>query len=117
MLPLMRFDHDTEVLRTYAEKRGFEASEAKLVQETDPAFIAKVQGLTRKLLPELWPFDYGRFEFRFNPVTGEINFLEVNLQCNIWSQRVIGKVCRFGGLVRYPELLETILAGSMARQG
>lgn len=116
MLPLMRFDHDTEVLRTYAEKRGFEASEAKLVQETDPAFIAKVQGLTQQLLPELWPFDYGRFEFRLNPATGEINFLEVNLQCNLWSQRVIGKAAVLAGWT-YPELLETILAGSMARQG
>ncbi len=116
MLPLMRFDHDTEVLRTYAEKRGFEASEAKLVQETDPAFIAKVEGLTAKLLPELWPFDYGRFEFRLNPATGEINFLEVNLQCNLWSQRVIGKAAVLAGWT-YPELLETIIAGSMARQG
>lgn len=116
MLPLMRFDHDTEVLRTYAEKRGFEASEAKLVQETDPAFITKVQGLTQKLLPELWLFDYGRFEFRLNPTTGEINFLEVNLQCNLWSQRVIGKSAVLAGWT-YPELLETILAGSMARQG
>lgn len=116
MLPLMRFDHDTEVLRTYAEKRGFEASEAKLVQETDPAFIAKVQRLTAKLLPELWPFDYGRFEFRLNPATGEINFLEVNLQCNLWSQRVIGKAAVLAGWT-YPELLETIIAGSMARQG
>jgi D-alanine-D-alanine ligase len=116
MLPLMRFDHDTEVLRTYAEKRGFEVSEAKLVQETDPAFVAKVQGLTRQLLPELWPFDYGRFEFRFNPATGGINFLEVNLQCNLWSQRVIGKAAILAGWT-YPELLETILAGSMARQG
>ncbi|MES2782738.1 MAG: phosphoribosylglycinamide synthetase [Pseudomonadota bacterium] len=115
-LPLMRFDHDTEVLRTYAEKRGFEASEARLVPETDPAFIKQVQDLTGKLLPELWPFDYGRFEFRFNPVTGEINFLEVNLQCNIWSQRVIGKAAILAG-ISYPELLETILAGAMARHG
>ena len=116
MLPLMRFDHDTEVLRTYAEKRGFEASEARLVQETDSEFIAKVEGLTAKLLPELWPFDYGRFEFRLNPATGEINFLEVNLQCNLWSQRVFGKAAGLAGWT-YPELVETILAGSMARQG
>jgi D-alanine-D-alanine ligase len=115
-LPLMRFDHDTEVLRTYAEKRGFEASEAKLVQETDVAVIASVQDLTARLLPELWPFDYARFEFRLNPATGEIHFLEVNLQCNIWSQRVIGRSAAIAGWT-YPELLETILAGSMARQG
>lgn len=115
-LPLMRFDHDTEVLRTYAEKRGFESTEAKLVQETDTHIIGQVEGLTRKLLPELWPFDYGRFEFRLNPTTGEMNFLEVNLQCNIWSQRVIGKSAVLAG-ISYPELLETILAGAMARQG
>lgn len=115
-LPLMRFDHDTEVLRTYAEKRGFDATEARLVPETDPALISKVHVLTEALLPELWPFDYGRFEFRLNPATGEINFLEVNLQCNIWSQRVIGKAAVLAGFT-YPELLETILAGSMARQG
>ncbi len=115
-LPLMRFDHDTEVLRTYAEKRGFEQSEARLEPEQDPALIAKIQHLTSILLPELWPFDYGRFEFRMNPVTGEINFLEVNLQCNIWSQRVFGKAAVLAG-ISYPDLLETILAGSMARQG
>lgn len=115
-LPLMRFDHDTEVLRTYAEKRGFEASEARLVPEENEAIIRKIHELTGRLLPELWPFDYGRFEFRFNPATREINFLEVNLQCNIWSQRVIGKAAVLAGL-SYPELLETILAGSMARQG
>lgn len=115
-LPLMRFDHDTEVLRTYAEKRGFEATEARLVQETDPTLIARVHDMTAKLLPELWPFDYGRFEFRLNPATGDINFLEVNLQCNIWSQRVIGTAAGLAGM-SYPELLETILAGSMARQG
>ncbi len=115
-LPLMRFDHDTEVLRTYAEKRGFESTEAKLVQETDAALIARVHEMTARLLPELWPFDYGRFEFRLNPATGDINFLEVNLQCNIWSQRVIGTAAGLAG-ISYPELLETILAGSMARQG
>ena len=56
-LPLMRFDHDTEVLRTYAEKRGFEASEARLVPEENEAIIRKIHELTGRLLPELWPFD------------------------------------------------------------
>jgi D-alanine-D-alanine ligase len=116
MLPLMRFDHDTEVLRTYAEKRGFEATKAKLVQESDPEFIAKIEGYTRALVPEVAPFDYSRWEYRYNPATGEVNFLEVNLQCNLWSQRVIGKAALIAGCA-YPELLETILAGAMAREG
>jgi D-alanine-D-alanine ligase len=115
-LPLMKFEHDTEVLRTYAEKRGFASSEAKLVRETDEALIAKIHAMTSALIPELAPFDYGRFEYRFNPHTGGIQFLEVNLQCNLWSQRVIGKSASLAGL-SYAELVETILAGSMARAG
>ncbi len=115
-LPLMKFEHDPDVLRTYAEKRGFEASAAKLVAETDPTFTAKIHAMTAKLIPELAPFDYGRFEFRLNPATGDVNFLEVNLQCNLWSQRVIGKSALLAGIT-YPELVETILAGSLARAG
>jgi D-alanine-D-alanine ligase len=115
-LPLMRFDHDTEVLRTYDEKRGFKQSEARLVQEMDPDLIAQVEGMTEKLLPELWPFDYARFEFRFNTATREFNFLEVNLQCNLWSKRVIGQSALLAGM-EYPDLLETIIAGSLARKG
>ena len=115
-LPLMRFDHDPDVLRTYAEKRGFAASKATLVQELDPELIAEVRAMTAKLLPELWPFDYARFEFRFNAATREFQFLEVNLQCNLWSQRVIGKAALLAGM-DYPALLETIIAGSLARQG
>jgi hypothetical protein len=34
------------------------------------------------------PFDYGRFEFRVDLDTGDVNFLEVNLQANLWSQKV-----------------------------
>jgi D-alanine-D-alanine ligase len=115
-LPLMRFDHDPDVLRTYAEKRGFAQTKATLVQEMDSALIAEVQGMTAKLLPELWPFDYARFEFRFNAETRSFQFLEVNLQCNLWSQRVIGKAALLAGM-DYPTLLETIIAGSLARQG
>jgi D-alanine-D-alanine ligase len=115
-LPLMKFEHDPDVLRTYAEKRGFAESAAKLVQEMDAGFIAKIHDMTMKLIPELAPFDYGRFEYRLNPATGEVNFLEVNLQCNLWSKRVIGQSALIAG-VSYPELVETILAGSMARAG
>jgi D-alanine-D-alanine ligase len=115
-LPLMRFDHDPDVLRTYAEKRGFEQTKATLAQEMDPELIAEVQAMTAKLLPELWPFDYARFEFRFNAETRTFQFLEVNLQCNLWSQRVIGKAALLAGM-DYPTLLETIIAGSLARHG
>ena len=116
ILPLMRFDYDPDALRTYAHKRGFEKSSAVLVQETDERVIATVQDYTRRLLPELAPFDYGRFEFRMDEETGEIAFLEINLQCNIWQPRVIGTSAKIAGFT-YPELMETIIASSLMRQG
>ncbi|HKX79224.1 MAG TPA: phosphoribosylglycinamide synthetase [Novosphingobium sp.] len=115
-LPLMRFTFDPDALRTYAHKRGFEKSDARLEQELDESVIAKVAQYTRALLPELSPFDYGRFEYRLDAETGEIRFLEVNLQCNIWAPRVIGTSAGLAGFT-YPELLETIIASSLMRQG
>ncbi|MEL7197252.1 MAG: phosphoribosylglycinamide synthetase [Pseudomonadota bacterium] len=116
LLPLMRFNYDPNAVRYYEEKRGLTSSDAKLEQETDPAIIAKVHRMTAPLIEELSPFDYGRFEFRLNTRTGDISFIEVNLQCNIWQPRVIGTSARIAGL-EYPELLETILAYSMLRCG
>ncbi len=116
LLPLMRFTFDPDALRTYAHKRGFEKSTARLEQEHDRDVIAKVAEFTRSLLPELAPFDYGRFEFRLDTDTGDISFLEVNLQCNIWQPRVIGTSAAIAGFT-YPELLETILTASLLRQG
>ncbi len=115
-LPLMRFDFDPDALRTYAHKRGFEKSSAKLAQEHDPRVIETVADYTRRLLPELSPFDYARFEYRMDAQTGEIRFLEVNLQCNIWQPRVIGTSAKIAGFT-YPELMETIIASSLLRQG
>jgi D-alanine-D-alanine ligase len=116
LLPLMRYNFDPDALRTYAQKRGFEKSEAKLVPEADPAVLAKVADFAQRLMPELWPFDYGRFEFRLDIDSGELFFLEVNLQCNIWEPRVISTAARSVGFT-YPELLETIIACSLDRQG
>ncbi len=115
-LPLMRFTYDPDALRTYAHKRGFEKSSAKLEQELDSHVIETVAEYTRRILPELSPFDYGRFEYRLDIETGEISFLEVNLQCNIWAPRVIGTSAGIAGFT-YPELLETIIASSLMRQG
>jgi D-alanine-D-alanine ligase len=116
LLPLMRYTYDPDALRTYAQKRGFEKSEARLEQELDGEVLRKVDAFATQLLPELWPFDYGRFEFRLDIDTGEIAFLEVNLQCNIWAPRVIATSARLAGF-SYPELLETIIASSLDRQG
>jgi D-alanine-D-alanine ligase len=116
ILPIMTFEHDPNVLRTYGEKRGFEASKAQLVPLEDEALAGRLRFYVETLIPELWPFDYGRFEFRVNRDTGDVRFLEVNLQANIWSRRVIGQSAARAGL-SHPELIETILCHSLVRQG
>ena len=116
ILPIMTFEHDPDVLRTYGEKRGFEESGARLVPMEESALSEELRRYTRLLIPELWPFDYGRFEFRVNRDTGEVHFLEVNLQANIWSKRVIGQSAALAGL-SHPDLIETIVCQSLVRQG
>ena len=62
------------------------------------------------------PFDYGRFEFRFDAATGELNFLEVNLQANLWSEKVLGRSAARAGLTQ-SQLIETILYEGLRRHG
>jgi D-alanine-D-alanine ligase len=77
---------------------------------------ARLEHHARLMLPELWPFDYGRFEFRHDRASGELRFMEVNLSCNLWSKKTVSGAARLLG-VSHAELVETILAHSMLRQG
>ena len=104
-------------MRSYEEKRGLVAVEDDpLKQIDDPELVKRLEAHTRTLLGELWPFDYGRFEYRYDPATGDIRFMEVNLSCNLWSKKTISRAGRAVGM-SHAELVETILAHSMLRQG
>jgi D-alanine-D-alanine ligase len=118
LLPPMGYFPEVPGIRTYEEKRGLvEADdEDPLRIVDDPALVERLNGAVRALLPELWPFDYGRFEFRFDPATGDIRFMEVNLSCNLWSKKTISRSARTLG-VSHARLVETILAHSLLRQG
>lgn len=103
--------------RSYEEKRNLVLTEddpLELVE--DNALVARLEAHTRALLPELWPFDYGRFEYRYDPASGDIRFMEVNLSCNLWSRKTISRAAGSIG-VTHVELVETIIAHSMERQG
>ncbi|HEX8622772.1 MAG TPA: phosphoribosylglycinamide synthetase [Allosphingosinicella sp.] len=104
--------------RSYEEKRGLVQSEDEdpLRIVDDPSLAERLNGAVRALLPELWPFDYGRFEFRYDPATDDIRFMEVNLSCNLWSKKTISRSARSIG-VSHARLVETILAHSLLRQG
>ena len=119
ILPKMIFRQaDPAHLRTYYEKRDLvdRAGKYSLDPFEDPAMSEKISEYTRLLYAEYRPFDYGRWEFRVNERTGEIHFLEVNLNCNLWSEKVFGRAAKLAGLTQ-AELIETILADSLRRNG
>ena len=119
ILPKMIFRQaDPEHLRTYYEKRDLVDRSAKywLDPFENQAMSEKISEYTRLLYAEYRPFDYGRFEFRVNEDTGEIHFLELNLNCNLWSEKVFGRAATLAGLTQ-AELIETILADSLRRNG
>ncbi|WP_157216339.1 D-alanine--D-alanine ligase family protein [Flavisphingomonas formosensis] len=119
IMPMMLFEQaDPTHLRTYWEKRDLVDRSAKyrLVPLEDEAITRRITAMTETLVGIFAPFDYGRFEFRVNLVTGEVNFLEVNLNCNLWSAKVFGRSAALAGLSQ-AELIETIVAESLMRHG
>lgn len=118
MLPMMIFEQaDPAHLRTYQEKRDLVDRSAKysLKLFDDAAMRGQLLAYTRKMADVFRPFDYGRFEFRVDFATGEIRLLEVNLNCNLWSEKVFGRAAVAAGFSQ-ADLIETIVAESMIRQ-
>ena len=104
-------------LRTYQEKRNLVGGQAYEIRPlTDRRLIGEVERQTRLMMGEFIPFDYGRFEFRFDSETGEVRFMEVNLNCNLWSKKTIAMAAAQIGW-NHAELIETILTGSLQRHG
>jgi D-alanine-D-alanine ligase len=114
--PMMYLPDDGHLLRSYEEKRGLvEGSDDPLVRLGEPAVVDHLEALTRPLIAELWPFDYGRFEYRYDPESGAASFMEVNLSCNLWSRKTISRSAATLG-IDHDMLVESIVAGSMKRQ-
>lgn len=119
IMPMMLFEQaDPSHLRTYHEKRDLVEREQKyrLVPFDGDAAAERIAEMVRGLAGIFFPFDYGRFEFRFDERTGELHFLEVNLNCNLWSEKVFGKSAELLGW-SHADLIETILYESLQRQG
>jgi D-alanine-D-alanine ligase len=118
MLPMMIFEQaDPSHLRTYQEKRDLvdRSQKYSLKLFDDPEIGARLTEYTRALAEIFRPFDYGRFEFRVDFSTGEIRLLEINLNCNLWSEKVFGRAAVAAGFTQ-ADLIETIVAESMIRQ-
>jgi D-alanine-D-alanine ligase len=119
VMPMMLFEQaDPTHLRTYYEKRDLveRGHKYRLVPFDDPEWTPRIAAMTRIMAEEFRPFDYGRFEFRLDAETGACHFLEVNLQANLWSEKVFGRSAVRAGLTQ-AELIETILHEGLARHG
>jgi D-alanine-D-alanine ligase len=119
IMPMMLFEQsDPTHLRTYYEKRDLvdRASKYRLVPFDESKLMPQIAEYTRNIAEEFRPFDYGRYEFRVDLETGEINFLEVNLQANLWSEKVYGRSAALAGWSQ-SQLIETILCESLGRHG
>lgn len=119
ILPMMLFEQaDPSHLRTYQEKRDLveRGQKYRLVPFENHEWTPKIAEYTKIMAGIFFPFDYGRFEFRLDEHSGKLHMLEVNLNCNLWSQKVFGKCAELMGWT-HADLIETILCESLARQG
>ncbi len=119
ILPMLIFrQSDPSHLRTYYEKRDLVDRSQKYSLEpfTDPQLVEKITRFTKACWEEYRPFDYGRFEFRVNEATGDVQFLELNLNCNLWSQKVFGRAAAMAGWTQ-AQLIETLVAEGLRRHG
>ena len=119
IMPMMVFEQaDPSHLRTYYEKRDLvdRSQKYRLVEFDDPEWTPIIAEHTRNLVEEFRPFDYGRYEFRLDREGGTVQFLEVNLNANLWSEKVYGRSAKAAGLSQ-EQLIETILCESLARHG
>ncbi|UNK78871.1 phosphoribosylglycinamide synthetase [Sphingopyxis granuli] len=117
MLPMMMFEQaDPAQLRTYQEKRDLACHVGYRIERfDDPVIGAQIAVYTHRLAEVLRPFDYGRFEFRVDARTGDVRLLEVNLNCNLWSEKLFARSAALAGFT-HADLVETIVAESMIRQ-
>jgi D-alanine-D-alanine ligase len=104
-------------LRTYQEKRNLTSGQAYEIRPLEESVLRRVaEERARVMMREFMPFDYGRFEFRLDVATGQVQFLEVNLNCNLWSRKTISMAAQQMGW-SHAQLIETILTESLDRQG
>ena len=119
LLPAMVYrPHDPERPRSYEEKRsiGGIVEDDPLEPFDESCAVDQVAEYTRELVREFWPFDYGRFEYRFDPATGALSFMEVNLSCNLWSKKSISRAAALVG-IDHQSLVESIVGHSLGRHG
>ena len=68
-----------------------------------------------KMAEVMGPFDYARFDFRYEPVSNRLVFLEVNMSCAMGPLTVLTRAAEKVG-IDHPTLVGHILSHSLRRQ-
>ena len=102
-------------IQTYEQKMLDQGHRRKTLFD-DPAVTDRIGAFMTALYSEIRPIEAFRADFRFDETSGDLHFLEVNMQCNLDPY---GTFCQsaVGGPDRYAELIEGLLSSSLARQG
>jgi len=119
-LPIIRFTvPDENAVRSYEQKRHLTGGkdEIKLSFSDNTELNARLRAETEKLLPEFWPNDYCRLEFKYDEAEDRLYFIEINLSCNLWSKKATGISFASLNAGGHEVLLESILVHSLRRQG
>jgi D-alanine-D-alanine ligase len=70
---------------------------------------------TARMAAELSPFDYARFDFRYDPDARRAVFIELNIACNMAPASVMYRSVALHG-IKYEELVGHVLTHSLRRQ-
>ncbi|GHF11865.1 hypothetical protein GCM10017044_02150 [Kordiimonas sediminis] len=98
---------------TYEQKRGFQGGSSIEVFE-DAAKYPELIDYTKTSNSMIWPFDYGRYDYRIEP-NGKVWALEFNLSCNLGSNRAIIQSAKSLGYEQV-DIVESVLANAIERQ-
>jgi D-alanine-D-alanine ligase len=76
---------------------------------------AEASAAAARLAAAIAPFDYARFDFRFDPEQSRLVFLEVNMNCAMGPAAVVSRAAELRGL-NYRTLVGHVFTHSLRRQ-
>jgi D-alanine-D-alanine ligase len=76
---------------------------------------AEAQEAAARFAAAVSPFDYARFDFRYDPATQRLVFIEVNIVCNMAPASVVAKSAALHG-IGYEQLVAHVFTHSLRRQ-
>jgi len=119
ILPALHMDPgNSTTVRTYEQKRHLtgDTDTVTLSVIEDQNLLLKLEQAAMEILPEIWPHDFGRMEFKHDPDTDALNFIEINLSCNLWSKKASSISAQTLGITHL-QFIETMMVQSLHRHG